>query len=79
MLNSHGQEEVGNIVTGEDRKRKIFRNLPYGKYTLIKVKLPDGYQLCPDLIVVEVNSKTEVYKTITNTKVLGKDQSPKVR
>ena len=70
VLNSHGQE-VGNIVTGEDGKGSL-GNLPYGKYTLIETKAPDGYQLCPDLIVVEVNSKTEVYKTITNTKVLGK-------
>ena len=70
VLNSHGQE-VGNIVTGEDGKGSL-GNLPYGKYTLIETKAPDGYQLCLDLIVVEVNSKTEVYKTITNTKVLGK-------
>ncbi|WP_099329130.1 SpaA isopeptide-forming pilin-related protein [Clostridium paraputrificum] len=70
VINSNG-EEVGNIVTGEDGKGSL-GNLPYGEYTLIETKAPDGYELSLDLIVVEVNSETEVYKTITNTKILGK-------
>ncbi len=57
VINSDG-EEVGN--------------LPYGEYTLIETKAPDGYKLSIDLIVIEVNSETEIYKTITNTKILGK-------
>ncbi|MFR5644021.1 MAG: collagen binding domain-containing protein, partial [Clostridium paraputrificum] len=70
VINSNG-EEVGNIVTGEDGKGSL-GNLPYGEYTLMETKAPDGYELSLDLIVVEVNSETEVYKTITNTKILGK-------
>ena len=70
VINSDG-EEVGNIVTGEDGKGSL-GNLPYGEYTLMETKAPDGYELSLDLIVVEVNSETEVYKTITNTKILGK-------
>ena len=70
VINSDG-EEVGNIVTGQDGKGSL-GNLPYGEYTLIETKAPDGYELSLDLIVVEVNSETEVYKTITNTKILGK-------
>ena len=70
VLNSDG-EEVGNIVTGEDGKGSL-GNLPYGEYTLMETKAPDGYELSLDLIVVEVNSKAVVYKTITNTKILGK-------
>ena len=70
VINSNG-EEVGNIVTGEDGKGSL-GNLPYGEYTLIETKAPDGYEISSDLIVVEVNSETEVYKTITNTKILGK-------
>lgn len=73
VINSNG-EEVGNIVTGEDGKGSL-GSLPYGEYTLIETKAPDGYQLSLDLIVVDVNSETEVYKTITNkknTKILGK-------
>ena len=70
VINSDG-EEVGNIVTGEDGKGSL-GNLPYGEYTLIETKAPDGYKLSIDLIVIEVNSETEIYKTITNTKILGK-------
>ena len=70
MLNSDG-EEVGNIVTGEDGKGSL-GSLPYGEYTVIETKAPDGYELSLDLVVVEVNSKAVVYKTITNTKILGK-------
>ena len=70
VINSDG-EEVGNIVTGEDGKGSL-GNLPYGEYTLIETKAPDGYELSLDLIVVEVNSEPEFYKTITNTKILGK-------
>ena len=70
VINSDG-EEVGNIVTGEDGKGSL-GNLPYGEYTLMETKAPDGYELSLDLIVVEVNSKAVVYKTITNTKILGK-------
>ena len=70
VINSDG-EEVGNIVTGEDGKGSL-GNLPYGEYTLMETKAPDGYELSIDLIVVEVNSKAVVYKTITNTKILGK-------
>ena len=70
VLNSDG-EEVGNIVTGEDGKGSL-GSLPYGEYTVIETKAPDGYELSLDLVVVEVNSKAVVYKTITNTKILGK-------
>ena len=70
MLNSDG-EEVGNIVTGEDGKGSL-GSLAYGEYTVIETKAPDGYELSLDLVVVEVNSKAVVYKTITNTKILGK-------
>ena len=70
VLNSDG-EEVGNIVTGEDGKGSL-GSLAYGEYTVIETKAPDGYELSLDLVVVEVNSKAVVYKTITNTKILGK-------
>ena len=77
VINSNG-EEVGNIVTGEDGKGSL-GNLPYGEYTLIETKAPDGYEISSDLIVVEVNSETEVYKTITNTENIQKDKYPKGR
>ena len=70
VLNSDG-EEVGNIVTGEDGKGSL-GSLAYGEYTVIETKAPDGYELSLDLVVVEVNSKAVVYKTITNIKILGK-------
>ncbi|WP_278326395.1 MSCRAMM family protein, partial [Clostridium paraputrificum] len=54
VLNSDG-EEVGNIVTGEDGKGSL-GSLPYGEYTVIETKAPDGYELSLDLVVVEVNS-----------------------
>ena len=61
----------GTIKTNSQGKGSL-GNLEYGEYTLVEKIAPLGYVLSSDRITVNVNSEGITYKTITNTKILGK-------
>ncbi|MDU1034394.1 SpaA isopeptide-forming pilin-related protein, partial [Clostridium sp.] len=66
------EEKLKGTITTDSQGKGSLGNLEYGEYTLVEKTAPVGYVLSSDRITVNVNSEGITYKTITNTKILGK-------
>ena len=66
------EEKLKGTITTDSQGKGSLGNLEYGEYTLVEKTAPVGYVLFSDRVTVNVNSQGITYKTITNTKILGK-------
>ena len=51
-------------------------NLPYGEYSLIEIKAPDGYELNPEPIKFTISDSTEIHLTFENKLVTSSPIGP---